>query len=139
MTSTVTASTLIALIKDTVSTATAEACLVQARLVITLEGQSYGITLPDWTTTTPLLGTFTDGEAAALITVAIAVFSQNYKNSGASSSSGENANIGGIIGWGSNSSNSNSNSGSGASNINVIAKSVVISLMRVQHRQFLRA
>ena len=131
MTSTVNASTLTSLIKDTVSVTTAEACLVQAIDIINLEGLAYDITITELAGT-PLTGTYTGAEKAAIITVAMAVYSQNYKNSGAASSASDSFAVGPISSSQS-TSNSNSNSGGSASNVNAVAHSVVMALYRASN------
>lgn len=130
MTSTVTAATLIALLKDAPSIATAEACLVQAIDAINLEGLGYDIELDDLTgSALSLTGTYTGAEKAAIIQVATAVYSQNYKMSGASNSSSEGYGVGGIS-RSSSSSSSSSSGGSSSSVVNAIAHEVVLALRK---------
>ena len=139
MTSTVTATTLIELLKDAPSTATAEACLVQAIDAINLEGLVYNYSLAELTgSALSLTGTYTGAEKAAIIQVAIAVYSQNYKSSGASSSAGESVTVG-AMSVSDSSSSSNNSSGAGASNILSIARDVVIALVQLRKGSFKRA
>jgi hypothetical protein len=127
---TITAATLTALLKDTVTTATAEACLQQAIDEINLAGTGYEVEIADLTGADGLkTGDYTGAEKAGIIRVATAVYSQNYKNSGASSSNSESVGVGGLN-YSTSSSSSLSSSGSGSSVVSAVAQDVVRMLQR---------
>jgi hypothetical protein len=139
MTTTVTAATLIALLKDAPSISTAEACLMQAIDAINLEGLAFGVSVADLTGADLVkTGTYNGYEKAAIIQVATAVYSQNYKSSGASSSHSEGVGAG-PLSYSTSDSASASTSGGGNSVINSMARDVVISLLKAQGRHFQRA
>jgi hypothetical protein len=125
---TVTAATLTDLLKDTVSVTTAEACLQQAIDAINLEGTPYNVEIADLTgAALSKTGSYTGAEKAGIIQVATAVYSQNYKTSGAASSSSQSLGMGGLSSSESSSNSSSSSSGS-SSLVNAIAREVVLAL-----------
>jgi len=139
MTSTVTAATLIALLKDAPSTATAEACLIQAIDAINLEGLAYGISVAELTgVDLAKTGTYNGYEKAAIIQVATTVYSQNYKSSGASSSHSEGVGAGPLSYSTSDSASTNSSTNAN-SIVNAMAHDMVVALLRAQGRHFMRA
>jgi hypothetical protein len=128
---TVTAATLTDLLKDTVSVATAEACLQQAIDAINLEGTGFNIEISDLTgVALSKTGSYTGAEKAGIIQVATAVYSQNYKTSGAASSSSQSLGMGGLSSSESSSNSSSSSSGS-SSLVNAIAREVVLALKEI--------
>jgi hypothetical protein len=134
---TINAAALTTLLKDTVTDATAEACLVQAIDAINLEGLAFGVSVAELSGT-PLTGTYLGYQKAAIIQVATAVYSQNYKNSGASNSASESIGVGGLS-MSNSSSSSVSSSGNSSSIVNSVAHDMVIAILRAQGRHFLRA
>jgi hypothetical protein len=139
MATTVNAALLIALLKDAPVAATAEACLQQSIRSINLEGLTYGVVLKELTGTTPnLTGTYTGAQAAGILQVAIAVYSQNYKNSGASSSSSESLGVGGMS-MSNSSSSSNSTSGAASSLVSSLAHDVVMALKNAEGNNWCQA
>jgi len=101
---------------------------VQAIDAINLEGVGFNVEIAALAGT-PLTGTYTSPEKAGIMQVFMAVYSQNYKNNGASNSSSESLGVGSMSMSNSNSS-SNSISGSASSVVAAIAHDVVLRLRR---------